>query len=283
MSIEAINWAKKQRVSPTQKLVLLVLADCADSDGLAFPSMSYLEEVTGLSDKAIRNAKRAMMSAGFLVKEDWMRLNDIRLSMTDISEKTEPRSSKPARRSRNTEPRSASSKTEPRSAMTEPASIETEPRSAVPEPPITTNNHHSIPPTPLSEKSRSKKSTASKRGHRLPDGWQPSQELLDYAAAHGLDPERETEDFRDYWHSKPGAGGVKLDWAATWRTWCRRSADRHQQRFPGAGNVTPFPARQQRNTRPPRDPFAGFADSFTDVEIPELSPEDKALMRRYRS
>lgn len=278
MSIEAINWAKKQRVSPTQKLVLLVLADCADSDGLAFPSMSYLEEVTGLSDKAIRNAKRAMMSAGFLVKEGWMRLNDIRLAMADISEKTEPRSVKPVRRSRNTEPRSASPKTEPRSVTAEPASIETEPRSAVPEPPITTNNHHSIPPTP-----QPKKSTASKRGHRLPDDWQPSQELIDYATERNLDPQREAEDFRDYWHSKPGAGGVKLDWNATWRTWCRRSADRQQQRFPGTGNVTPFPARQQRNTRPPRDPFAGFADSFTDVEIPELSPEDKALMRRYRS
>ncbi|MUH03163.1 hypothetical protein GM609_06610 [Bombella sp. ESL0387] len=279
MSIEAINWAKKQRVSPTQKLVLLVLADCADSDGLAFPSMSYMEEVTGLSDKAIRNAKRAMMSAGFLVKEDWMRLNDIRLSMTDISEKTEPRSVKPVRRSRNTEPRSTSPKTEPRSVTAEPASIETEPRSAVPEPPITTNNHHTlIPPTP-----QPKKSTASKRGHRLPGNWQPSQELLDYANERNLNPQREAEDFRDYWHSKPGAGGVKLDWNATWRTWCRRSADRYQQRFSGAGNVTPFPARQQRNTRPPRDPFAGFADSFTDVEIPELSPEDKALMRRYRS
>ena len=277
MSIEAINWAKKQRVSPTQKLVLLVLADCADSDGLAFPSMSYLEEVTGLSDKAIRNAKRAMMSAGFLVKEDWMRLNDIRLAMTDISEKTEPRSVKPVRHSRNTEPRSSSPKTEPRSATTEPHSIETEPRSAVPEPPITTNNHHTIPPTP-----QPKKSTSSKRGHRLPDDWQPSQELIDYANERNLDPEREAEDFRDYWHSKPGAGGVKLDWAATWRTWCRRSADRHQQRFSGAGNVTPFPARPQRS-RPPRDPFAGFADGFTDVEIPELSPEDKALMRRYRS
>ena len=48
-------------------------------------------------------------------------------------------------------------------------------------------------------------------------------------------------------------------------------------------NVVPFQPHQQRNTRPPRDPFAGFADGFTDVEIPELSPEDKALMRRYRS
>ncbi|MCL1512452.1 hypothetical protein DTI93_08650 [Parasaccharibacter sp. TMW 2.1884] len=85
------------------------------------------------------------------------------------------------------------------------------------------------------------KSPPSKRGHRLPDDWHPSPELIDYANERNLNPQREAEDFRDYWHSKPGAGGVKLDWNATFRTWCRRSADRQQQRFLSSRNVTPFP------------------------------------------
>ena len=282
MSIEAINWAKKQRVSPTQKLVLLVLADCADSDGLAFPSMSYLEEVTGLSDKAIRNAKRAMMSAGFLVKEDWMRLNDIRLAMTDISEKTEPRSVKPVRRSRNTEPRSASPKTEPRSAMTEPASIETEPRSAVPEPPRTTKNHHTIPPTPQPKKSTASKPKAATPKVVLPD-WMPLKAWDGWlemrrgkkcpATPRALElAVKKLADLRAQGHDPE----VILD-QSTMMGW--------QGLFPvkARANVVPFQPHQQRNSRPPRDPFAGFADGFTDVEIPELSPEDKALMRRYRS
>ena len=34
--------------------------------------------------------------------------------------------------------------------------------------------------------------------------------------------------FRDYWLSIPGSKGVKLDWAATWRTWIRKEVDRRQ-------------------------------------------------------
>ena len=282
MSIEAINWAKKQRVSPTQKLVLLVLADCADSDGLAFPSMSYLEEVTGLSDKAIRNAKRAMMSAGFLVKEDWMRLNDIRLAMTDISEKTEPRSVKPVRRSRNTEPRSVSQKTEPRSATAEPASIETEPRSAVPEPPRTTKNHHTIPPTPQPKKSTASKPKAATPKVVLPD-WMPIEAWDGFVEMRRKSKKPFTDRAAQLIVKKLASlrdqgddPGEVLD---------RSTVNGWQGVFPmkNQANVVPFQPHQQRNTRPPRDPFAGFADGFTDVEIPELSPEDKALMRRYRS
>jgi len=28
--------------------------------------------------------------------------------------------------------------------------------------------------------------------------------------------------FTDYWIAKPGRGGIKLDWFATWRNWCRK-------------------------------------------------------------
>lgn len=34
------------------------------------------------------------------------------------------------------------------------------------------------------------------------------------------------EQFRDYWRGAAGAKGVKSDWPATWRNWCRREADR---------------------------------------------------------
>ena len=27
--------------------------------------------------------------------------------------------------------------------------------------------------------------------------------------------------FRDHWISQPGQRGVKVDWLATWRNWCR--------------------------------------------------------------
>ena len=33
----------------------------------------------------------------------------------------------------------------------------------------------------------------------------------------------EHDAFKDYWAAKPGKDGVKLDWLATWRNWCRNS------------------------------------------------------------
>lgn len=33
----------------------------------------------------------------------------------------------------------------------------------------------------------------------------------------------EAEKFKDFWIAKPGKDGVKLDWSATWRNWCRNA------------------------------------------------------------
>lgn len=34
----------------------------------------------------------------------------------------------------------------------------------------------------------------------------------------------EAAKFCDHWRAQPGQKGVKLDWSATWRNWCRRAA-----------------------------------------------------------
>ena len=74
-----------------------------------------------------------------------------------------------------------------------------------------------------------------KKGTRLPGDWQPGSEHIDYAISRGFkahEARRIGEDFRDYWASKPGASGVKLDWLATWRTWVRKEADRQDRQPP---------------------------------------------------
>ena len=65
-----------------------------------------------------------------------------------------------------------------------------------------------------------------KRGARLPDDWKPSDGDREYATTRGIDPIAEAENFRDYWHNKPGKDGVKLDWSLAWKTWVRKSAER---------------------------------------------------------
>jgi hypothetical protein len=86
-----------------------------------------------------------------------------------------------------------------------------------------------IDATKLKPASKSKTSASrdTMRGTRLRDDWELPERwrvwaLSEFAVdAHTV---RVTSDsFRDYWCALPGARGVKLDWEATWRNWCRRS------------------------------------------------------------
>jgi hypothetical protein len=63
------------------------------------------------------------------------------------------------------------------------------------------------------------------RGTRIPDDFGLTAERRAVAEAEKLDPERTMQGFRDYWSARPGAGGRKADWDATWRVWCRRQFD----------------------------------------------------------
>ena len=51
----------------------------------------------------------------------------------------------------------------------------------------------------------------------LPTEWQTwaEQERQD------LDISKIAASFKDYWIAKPGSGGLKLNWEATWRNWVR--------------------------------------------------------------
>ncbi len=55
----------------------------------------------------------------------------------------------------------------------------------------------------------------------LPDDWRSFAAGDRYWTIEEIDQEAAL--FRDYWHSQPGQRGVKLDWFATWRNWCRNS------------------------------------------------------------
>mgnify|MGYP001593683904 CR=1 FL=1 len=87
-------------------------------------------------------------------------------------------------------------------------------------------------PVPKEEgsKTEARADARSTKGARLGIDWKPSEADRRYCQSLGLDSDRIAEDFRDYWLAKPGGGGVKLDWSRTWRTWCRREADRQPAR-----------------------------------------------------
>lgn len=122
-----------------------------------------------------------------------------------------------------------------------------------------------VPLLPEEPKPKPQAKAQDKRGTRLlienlPDEWR------EWAIERGLRaPEREWEKFRDYWTARPGQGGVKLDWLATWRNWVRTALERN-----GGGRVTPL--------RPPSG-RVGMAEPAPREDFAQTPEQSAALMK----
>lgn len=81
--------------------------------------------------------------------------------------------------------------------------------------------------TTTEEKKETPSESPKKRGSRfegpVPPEWK-RWALDKFGRAFPAD--READKFTDYWRAQPGQRGVKLDWQATWRNWCRTAAER---------------------------------------------------------
>lgn len=87
--------------------------------------------------------------------------------------------------------------------------------------------------------------TSSSRGTRLPEDWALPKAWGDWALTEfphwTADVVRkEADKFADHWRSVSGKAGLKLDWAATWRNWCRSDI---AQRAHAPQRITPRPLK----------------------------------------
>lgn len=90
MSLRMINACKFLPVSPTQKLVLLCLADCHNGESdRCNPSYAHIMRFTGLSNRAVANALAALKMHGIL---DFKSRNGSRSSYQIIVKTSEPSS-----------------------------------------------------------------------------------------------------------------------------------------------------------------------------------------------
>lgn len=99
-----IQAVKSLQTSPTQKLLLLVLADCHnEKTGQCNPSYRYLMEISGLSNKAVANNLKALRNSGSVTFDSRNgantyyeltpeRFNPVNLVHQFESESSEPRS-----------------------------------------------------------------------------------------------------------------------------------------------------------------------------------------------
>jgi uncharacterized protein YdaU (DUF1376 family) len=94
----------------------------------------------------------------------------------------------------------------------------------------------------------------TQRGSRLPADWFLPVDWEAWAKKERPDINilKTAESFYDYWISKPGAGGVKLNWEATWRNWVRSQSAPKQafaNKYDVAGITTPPPPNQDAALR----------------------------------
>lgn len=81
MSVQAISAAfAVQGVSPSEKLVLLALANYADAEGKCWPSQARLALDTGLTDRQIRRVFVSLIEAGLMTKKERRRPDGYRAS-----------------------------------------------------------------------------------------------------------------------------------------------------------------------------------------------------------
>lgn len=88
---------------------------------------------------------------------------------------------------------------------------------------------------------------ASGKGTRMTPDWQPSPRLVEFVRQEcpAVNGRTETDQFRDWWISRPGKDGLKLDWDATYRNWMRKS---QEERRGGNGRLQSPSARTNAAT-----------------------------------
>ena len=66
VSNDALNWAIAQRLTQTQKIVLVILANRADSEWRCWPSAKALAEECSISERSVFRAIKELSEAGFV-------------------------------------------------------------------------------------------------------------------------------------------------------------------------------------------------------------------------
>lgn len=210
-----------------------------DDDGWFWKTQDEWAEETGLSRAEQEGARGKLRQIGILVEKKkglpcklWFRIdfNELAKSLAAInaSQASMRKSSRlDTVKVADSDAENKQSSTETTTEITTEIKRDTPPASrSAPAPSADLIVRDPAEPT---ETHRSRKAVEQNaRGTRLPDDWSLSVDLGNWAMTEGLTREqvmREAETFRDYWVSKPGAGGRKSDWGATWRNWIRKSGE----------------------------------------------------------
>lgn len=196
MSVRLMGAVWRLECGPTEKLVLLALADSANDDGVCWPSVTELVSKSGLSERAVQKVVGGLSERGLVkVHRRYKQSNIYQIDVAVLRTTVWG-----ARRSG------------------EPPSGERGADSEV---------HEVHPLKTLTSLNEPSKRNRQGRGTRIPDEFGLTPERETVARDEGLDPPRTLQKFVNYWRSVSGPRGVKADWDATWRVWCQTENERN--------------------------------------------------------
>lgn len=201
MSVSTMAAAWKGSIhGGTELLMLLAIADFADDEGNAYPSIGTLAKKCRMKQRNVNYLIKTLQASGELEIRigqgpkgtNRYRINVHRLAMQSIA--------------------GVQQSAGLQSIAHTPAKHCATPLQPIADKPSV---NHQEPSEVASPK--------AKKGSRLSQNWQPSSEDLAYCREKrpDLDPLETAEGFRDYWIAQAGSKAVKADWPATWRTWVR--------------------------------------------------------------
>lgn len=228
MSIRTLSrvWEQSKHRG-SELLMLLAIADFADDNGYAFPSVATLAKKCRTSPRNANLILRQLRESGELT----VRFND---------------GPKGVNRYQIQAPRLEETFTPDESNTLNRSSLPTEDR--FPLPPNAASDKPSV-----NHQEPSDRVARLEKGTRLPPNWRLPSEYGQWAVHElgwSVPRVREVADrFADYWHAASGPSALKADWLAAWRLWCRREKE------PFIPQIAPRLTQHQQNQ-------AGIASSL---------------------
>ncbi len=222
MSTEALTWAfKVTGLKSSVKFVLVALADNADADSTAWPSVASIVEKTSLDRKTVMKALDTLEEVGFLCdtglrKGATRQVKIYRLCMEKLPTGQGKLSTEESQK-RNS-PKNGTVPNFPPKSTKFPAEECQISHERVP------NLGHGTVSEPSIEPSGNRQSA---RATRLPDGWQPNERLKAFCQLNlpRIPVEEVVDKFADYYKSASGSNASKLNWDVAFRNWVRREKE----------------------------------------------------------
>jgi hypothetical protein len=239
MSHDAVRWAREQRLGdPVGKNVLVALAEHHNGKtGQCNPKVATICLETDFSERAVRKGLAKLKQLGLIRVEGGGKAGNSYQLLGDFNRHAVPDREAPELNLTGTSAGLTGTSRTPKPARRAPPKKELEL-----EPERTGGSRERAP-------------THDEQGCRLPEHFEPD---ISEALERGFTADEsrmEAEAFCNYWRSRPGAAGRRINWPATWRNWLIRELKWRQERR-GNGHAR----------RPTKEPdFATFLQNESEA------------------